>query len=114
MKKMWVWFHSLTATMLVASTAMAQDSASNQEDVGMFAALAPDDLHKDNTSGGDPYGLLLPCPAADFEFINERHGLLFVPYLRLAVLRWGGFPGLEGREEESPLLSELTAGLEPF
>jgi F-type H+-transporting ATPase subunit c len=40
MKKMWVWFHSLTATLLVASTAMAQDSASNQEDVGMFAALA--------------------------------------------------------------------------
>ena len=84
------------------------------DEEGMFAVLAPDDLHKDNTSGGDPYGLLLPCPAADFEFINERHGLLFVPYLRLAVLRWGGFPGLEGREEESPLLSELTAGLEPF
>ena len=40
MKKMWVWFHSMTATLLVASTAMAQDSASNQEDVGMFAALA--------------------------------------------------------------------------
>jgi hypothetical protein len=81
---------------------------------GMFAALAPDDLHKDNTSGGDPYGLLLPCPAADFEFINERHGLLFVPYLRLALLRWGGFPGLESREEEFALPGELTAGLEPF
>ena len=40
MKKMWVWFHSLSATLLVASTAMAQDAASTQEDVGMFAALA--------------------------------------------------------------------------
>jgi F-type H+-transporting ATPase subunit c len=40
MKKMWVWFQSLSATMLVASTAMAQDSASNSQDVGMFAALA--------------------------------------------------------------------------
>ena len=40
MKKMWVWFQSLSATMLVASTAMAQDTASNSQDVGMFAALA--------------------------------------------------------------------------
>ena len=40
MKKMWLWFHSLSATMLVASTAMAQDASSNDQDVGMFAALA--------------------------------------------------------------------------
>lgn len=40
MKKMWVWFHSLFATLLVASTAMAQDAAANDQDVGMFAALA--------------------------------------------------------------------------
>ena len=84
------------------------------EEEGRFAALAPDDLHKDNVSGGDPYGVMLPCPAADFEFAEERHGLLFVPYLRLAVLRWGGFPGLDGRGGRFEPLGGLTEGLEPF
>lgn len=39
MKKMWLGFQSLCATLLVTSTAMAQDAA-NEQDVGMFAALA--------------------------------------------------------------------------
>jgi len=80
----------------------------------MFAALAPDDLHKDNVSGGDPYGLHLPNPAADFLFLYERHDLLFVPYLRLALLRWGGFPGLDGRAEPFAPLAGLVEGLEAF
>jgi hypothetical protein len=80
----------------------------------IFAALAPDDLHKDNVSGGDPYGLTLPNPAADFAFMYERHELLFVPYLRLAILHWGGFPGLEGRGIQFEPLAQLTADLESF
>jgi F-type H+-transporting ATPase subunit c len=41
MKKMWLGFQSVCATLLVASTAMAQDAgASNAQDVGKFAALA--------------------------------------------------------------------------
>jgi hypothetical protein len=79
-----------------------------------FAGLAPGDLHKDNVSGGDPYGVRLPDPSADFLFLYERHGLLFVPYLRLAILRWGGFPGLDGRIVQFESLADLTAGLEPF
>lgn len=86
----------------------------DDEGAGQFAGLAPDDLHKDNTSGGDPYGVRLPNPAADFLFEYERHGLLFVPYLRLAILEWGGFPGLAGRDQSFPPLDELHAGLEPF
>lgn len=39
MKKMWLRFQSVLATMFVASTAMAQSAASNEQDVGMFAAL---------------------------------------------------------------------------
>jgi hypothetical protein len=78
------------------------------------AILAPDDLHKDNVSGGDPYSAALPEPTADFVLLNERHGLLFVPYLRLAILRWGGFPGLDGQKVSLDLLAELVAGLEPF
>ena len=79
-----------------------------------FAGLAPDDLHKDNVSGGDPYGVNLPNPSADFKFQNERHGLLFVPYLRLAILRWGGFPGLDGEAVPFEPLRGLVDGLEPF
>jgi F-type H+-transporting ATPase subunit c len=51
MKKMWLGFRffsapalrggaSLFATLLVASTAMAQEAGSNAQDVGKFAALA--------------------------------------------------------------------------
>jgi hypothetical protein len=84
------------------------------ETSGRFTGLAPDDLHKDNTSGGDPYGVRLPDPAADFKFLYERHGLFFVPYLRLAILHWGGFPGLDGRTVQFEPLGGLVAGLEPF
>ena len=79
-----------------------------------FAGLAPDDLHKDNVSGGDPYGLELPNPSADFPLMYERHNSLFVPYLRLAILRWGGFPGLEGRAIQFAPLESLTAELIMF
>ncbi len=78
------------------------------------ASLAPDVFHKDNVSGGAPYGVKLPDGAMDFLFRNERHELLFVPYLRLAILRYGGFPGLEGRSEGFAPLPLLVEGLEPF
>lgn len=78
------------------------------------APLAPDHLHKDNISGGLPYAVALPDPAADCVLLNERHGMEFVPYLRLAILRWGGLPGLDGRGEQWELLPSLTEGLEPF
>jgi hypothetical protein len=91
-----------------------EEEGEESEAAGYFAGLAPDDLHKDNVSGGDPYGVRLPNPSADFLFVYERHGLRFVPYLRLAILRWGGFPGLDGRPIQFAPLGELTAGLEPF
>jgi hypothetical protein len=86
------------------------------EDEGdeIFVGLAADDFHKDNTSGGDPYGLLLPNPAADFLLMYTPYDLLFVPYLRLAILRWGGFPGLQGQGIHFEPLETLVADLEPF
>jgi hypothetical protein len=90
------------------------DEEEDTEELGQFFGLAPDDLHKDNTSGGDPYGVRLPNSAMDFSFLYERHNLLFVPYLRLAILRWGGFPGLDGENVEFEPLAYLTSGLEPF
>ncbi len=85
------------------------------ESIGHFeATLSPDDLHKDNTSGGEPYAVQLPDAKADFLLRNERHSLLFVPYLRFAILRYGGFPGIEGGEAEFQYLASLVKGLEPF
>jgi hypothetical protein len=78
------------------------------------ASLAPDDLHKDNISGGSPYSISLPDPCADSTFLNEQNGLLFVQYLRMAVLRWGGFPGLALHNNAFEPLTTLTANLEPF
>ena len=69
--------------------------------------IAPDDLHKAGTSGGDPYSIAVPDPRADGELLNERHGLLFVPYLRLCF-RFGGFPGYEGQIDRPAEIDELA------
>lgn len=73
--------------------------------------LAPDDLHKANVSGGEAYAIEVPDDRADGEFLNERHGLFFVDYLRLAF-RFGGFPGYEGYDRDvPPEVATLGAGL---
>ena len=56
------------------------------------APLAPDELHKDDISGGAPYELELPSSAADGVLLNEWHNATFVGYLREAF-RWAGLPG---------------------
>lgn len=62
--------------------------------------LAPDYLHKANISGGMPYAILVPFLGADPIFVDERHELPFVDYLRLAF-KWAGFPGLEDHKERN-------------
>jgi hypothetical protein len=56
--------------------------------------IAPDFLHKDNISGGAAYSIRLPNADADAKLEDEWHRLSFVDYLRVAILEWGGFPGL--------------------
>jgi hypothetical protein len=58
--------------------------------------VAPDRLHKDNISGGPPYGVVLPDACVDGLFVGEAV-TPFVAYLN-AVFRQGGFP----RDTESP------------
>jgi hypothetical protein len=87
------------------------DSA--EEDEIDEIVLAPDDLHKAGTSGGDPYSIAVPDRRADGELLNERHGLLFVPYLRLCF-RFGGFPGYEGQIDRPAEIGELASGLLAF
>ena len=98
---------------LVVYPPQVTESCFYEDEDERFGFLAPDDVHKDNESGGDPYGVTLPDPSADFIFLNEEHNLLFVQYLRMAILQWGGFPGLERIPRFEPL-SELVAELEPF
>lgn len=62
------------------------------EDVGPFVLpVAPDRLHKDNTSGGPPYGIVVPDGCADGIFDAETQ-MPFVSYLNW-VFSNGGFPG---------------------
>jgi hypothetical protein len=75
--------------------------------------IAPDDLHKANMSGGDPYEMAIPDLRADGELASERHGLFFVDYLRLSF-RFGGFPGYDGIENVPAELAQLRAGLVEF
>ncbi len=76
--------------------------------------IAPDDLHKENVSGGDPYAIAVPCTSADGIVLNERHDLLFMDYLRLSC-RNGGFPGYHGVDRGLPAeLDQLRTGLLEF
>lgn len=72
--------------------------------------IAPDDLHKDNVSGGMWYNLSVPAVADDPPLNDERHQTTFVGYLELAV-RWGGFPGLDCCPEHCWPLREIVSGL---
>ena len=78
--------------------------------------LAPDYLHKANTSGGAPYRFELPFLGADPVFVNEAHELPFVDYLRLCF-RWACFPRLElhaDRPDVREFLLVMCNGLERF
>jgi len=84
-------------------------------EAGQFLVpLAPDYYHKDNVSGGSPYGLRVPNVAIDGIFENERLQTTFVNYLRICF-RYGGFPGLQWSKQ--PIRKEilaLTDGLLPI
>lgn len=85
------------------------------EDDGMAIAIAPDDLHKANISGGGPYLLPVPSAGADTRLQDSPYDeLTFVDYLRLAF-RWGGFPGWRAAKGAPPAeVARLREGLLPF
>ena len=85
----------------------------DEDGVPSAITIAPDDLHKADTSGGDAYEMAIPDLRADGELLNERHNLFFVDYLRL-VFAYGGFPGYEGRAFIPPAIATLKAGLLEF
>lgn len=83
--------------------------------VGDFLVpLAPDYYHKENVSGGPPYGIRVPCKSIDAIFENEPHGESFVEYLRISF-RYGGFPGHHWYDRLPPAeLQELSESLQPI
>lgn len=100
----------------------------NETGVAPAFPISPDSLHKDNTSGGDPYELV---PDADDPWMASLRGfswtgparpasapvgpaLDLVSYLRTAVLECGGFPGLFGSEGFEAVRLELVDGLPVF
>ncbi|MEM7155009.1 MAG: hypothetical protein AAF799_19330 [Myxococcota bacterium] len=76
-------------------------------------AFSPDLFTKEDASGGPPYAFYIASPSLD-AFCAELD-VAFVPYLRWAVLEWGGFPGLRHYENApEDWLEALKADLDPF
>jgi hypothetical protein len=88
---------------------LVEDDGEDEEGASVIT-IAPDDLHKADTSGGDAYAMAIPDLRADGELLNERHDLFFVDYLRLCF-RFGGFPGYEGAAHVPAELGTLSVGL---
>jgi hypothetical protein len=84
--------------------------AAQQPDVGPFQLpVAPDRLHKDNVSGGPPYGIIVPDACADGLFVGETT-MPFVSYLNW-VFRNGGFPGPTTSTSQWQVKQSLAADL---
>ena len=92
----------------------ASDGDEDEDDDERYIIIAPDELHKAETSGGSPYEIHVPCLDADAVLENERHDLSFVSYLRLCF-EWGGFPGYAGSDLGLPLeIEDLKRDLLPI
>jgi hypothetical protein len=85
--------------------------------------LSPDGYHKDDISGGSPYGIRsgndwLPT-FEDFNWGRRPLSAMpgppdFLGYLRSAVLECAGFPGLFGDRAFEPIRERLLRGIQLF
>lgn len=73
--------------------------------------IAPDHLHKNNVSGGAPYGLVLPDACADALIVTDT-AMSFVSYLQ-RVFDTGGFPRWSGDDRQWAVTRALASGLMP-
>lgn len=72
-----------------------RESSEEGGDTGLFVLpLASERLHKQNSSGGAPYGIVLPDGCTDGLFAGERRES-FVCYLN-RVFEYGGLPRWTG------------------
>jgi hypothetical protein len=90
-----------------------RESASEGDDAGVFVLpVAPDRLHKENVSGGAPYGFVLPDGCVDGLFVAET-AMTFVSYLN-HVFGHGGFPCPTGSPHEWRIKRDLAKDLLPL
>lgn len=90
-----------------------QELIDEDPEYGLFQlALAPDRLHKDNVSGGGPYGVVVPDACADGLFVTETT-MPFVDYLNL-VFAHGGFPWRTGAANQWRVTKDLAKDLLPL
>lgn len=82
------------------------------EDDAFVLAVAPDRFHKDNVSGGDPYGFVLPDGCVDAVFRWETP-MPFVSYLNW-VFSEGGFPWPSGDDAQWNVRHRLVPDLLPL
>jgi len=90
-----------------------EDCAQDASSAGVFVLpVAPDRLHKENVSGGSPYGIVLPDGSADGLFAGETT-TPFVSYLN-QVFRHGGFPCATESPSEWRVKQDLARDLLPL
>lgn len=73
--------------------------------------VAPDHLHKNNVSGGAPYGFIVPDSCADAHIVTDA-AMPFVSYLK-CVFDAGGFPRSSGDDRQWRVTRALASGLQP-
>ena len=73
--------------------------------------VAPDHLHKNNVSGGAPYGIVLPDACADAHIVTDA-AMPFTSYLQ-RVFDTGGFPRWNGDDQQRAVTCALASDLLP-
>lgn len=83
------------------------------EDEPIYLEISPDYYHKDNVSGGVPYGIeITPTPQIDSCLLNTPYGdIYFTDYLRLCF-QWGGFPNIKEKNTDyQEFIDSLTENI---
>lgn len=89
------------------------DYADDPSTAGPFVLpLAPDRLHKENVSGGSPYGIILPDGSVEGLFAGETT-TPFVSYLN-HMFRHGGFPWTTDSDNQWRVKQDLARDLLPL
>ena len=102
-----------------------KENFSPDETDGFILSFSPDGYHKDNISGGSPYGVLIGStwkPAwRNFEWsglVKPVTALAYPPdflsYLRTTILECAGFPSLLGVPAFDPIKEKLLQGVPLF
>ncbi|GAA2708161.1 hypothetical protein [Actinoplanes palleronii] len=90
-----------------------QEQQAEDPDGDLFVLpAAPDRFHKDNTSGGMPYGFILPDTCVDGLFSWETT-MSFVSYLNW-VFSEGGFPWPSGDDAQWQVRHHLVKDMLPL